>query len=534
MNAYIIQPDYSTDLSRSDSLFEQKLALLRGIPADAGIIVLPEYSDVPCAAKSREDVLRLHERYFGRLMDACSEAAVRCGATLFVNALSEEETGYRNTTFCFDSSGKIAGKYFKAHIPPAEAERTKLDMEYTFEYGRPYTVVIDGVKYAFLTCYDFYFYEAFPMIAREEPDVIIGCSLQRSDTHSASEIMCRFAAYNTNAYVIRSSVSFDETSDVCGASMIVAPDGTVLTNMYGKTGIACAEIDPHAKYLKPAGFGNPPAPHWKYIEYGRRPRRYRNAGSGISKTELQLPYPRVCAHRGFPAVAPENSMPSLGAAVAMGADEIEFDLWPTSDGEIVSIHDKKLERVSDGEGKVYEHTLTELRKLDFGAKFNEHFRGLRIPLFEEILQKFAGRVIMNIHVKTLSDEYDTGAMKKIVGLVRQYDCEKYVYFMISHDGVIRKFRDYAPDIPVCVGHRSDRPYEIVDRAIELGAGKVQLFKPYFDQSMIDKAKDHGIKLNIFYADDPEEAEKYLDMGVDTVLTNDCGVVMPAVRSYIKK
>ena len=151
MNAYIIQPEYSTDLSRSDSLFEQKLALLRGIPADAGIIVLPEYSDVPCAAKSREDVLRLHERYFGRLMDACSEAAVRCGATLFVNALSEEETGYRNTTFCFDSSGKIAGKYFKAHIPPAEAERTKLDMEYTFEYGRPYTVVIDGVKYAFLT-----------------------------------------------------------------------------------------------------------------------------------------------------------------------------------------------------------------------------------------------------------------------------------------------------------------------------------------------------------------------------------------------
>ena len=141
---------------------------------------------------------------------------------------------------------------------------------------------------------------------------------------------------------------------------------------------------------------------------------------------------------------------------------------------------------------------------------------------------------MNIHVKTLSDEYDTGAMKKIVGLVRQYDCEKYVYFMISHDGVIRKFRDYAPDIPVCVGHRSDRPYEIVDRAIELGAGKVQLLKPYFDQSMIDKAKDHGIKLNIFYADDPEEAEKYLDMGVDTVLTNDCGVVMPAVRSYIKK
>jgi hypothetical protein len=52
-------------------------------------------------------------------------------------------------------------------------------------------------------------------------DIIIGCSLQRSDTLDALEIMCRFLAYNTNAYVVRSSVSFAEDSDVCGASMIV-------------------------------------------------------------------------------------------------------------------------------------------------------------------------------------------------------------------------------------------------------------------------------------------------------------------------
>ena len=53
-----------------------------------------------------------------------------------------------------------------------------------------------------------------------------------------------------------------------------------------------------------------------------------------------MPYPRVCAHRGFSTIAPENSMPAFGAAVAMGAEEIEFDLWYTKDGEIVSIFDE--------------------------------------------------------------------------------------------------------------------------------------------------------------------------------------------------
>ena len=79
------------------------------------------------------------------------------------------------------------------------------------------------------------------------------------------------------------------------------------------------------------------------------------------------------------------------------------------------------------------------------------------------------------------------AMKKIVGLIRKYDCEKYVYFMISHDGVIKQFKEYAPDISICVGYNPGYEKTNVDRAIELGAQKVQLFKPYFNQDLIDKA-----------------------------------------------
>ena len=49
---------------------------------------------------------------------------------------------------------------------------------------------------------------------------------------------------------------------------------------------------------------------------------------------------------------------------------------------------------------------------------------------------------------------------------------------------------------------------------------MQLFKPYFDQAMIDKAHAHGIKCNVFWSDDPDEARTFLDMGIDCILTND--------------
>ena len=83
-------------------------------------------------------------------------------------------------------------------------------------------------------------------------------------------------------------------------------------------------------------------------------RSYKNSGAGFVESDREMAYPRLCAHRGFSTIAPENSMPAFGAAVAMGAEEIELDLWPTADGEIVSCHDGTLDRVSTGSGRLSE------------------------------------------------------------------------------------------------------------------------------------------------------------------------------------
>ena len=531
MKACIIQPPYSRDVSYSDEYFDYKINRLDECDDTMDIIVLPEYSDVPCATSGVEDTLYYHNKYIDILLNKCIETAKRCNALVFVNALYDIGGNYRNTTYVYNRQGELVGKYFKKHLPPSELEELKLDSDYAFEFSEPYVIEIEGLRYGFLTCYDFYFYEAFANIARQNVDIIIGCSLQRSDSHDAIETMCRFLAYNTNAYVIRSSVSFDENSDICGASMVVSPYGKVLENMKGKFGMATVEFNPEDKHYKPAGYGNPDAPHYEYIEYGRKPWQYRPAGSAIIKNDKMLAYPRVCAHRGFNKVAPENSMPAFGAAIAMGAEEIEFDLWPTKDGEIVSCHDRNLERVSTGTGLIIDYTLEELQKFDFGIKFSEDFKGLSIIKFEDILKKFSCHVIMNVHIKPLSyeDPYPEDMMKKIIALIRKYDCEKYVYLMLETDLQIKQFKNYAPDIAVCVGHLKDRPWEIVDRAIEFGCEKVQLFKPYFNQEMINKAHKNGIVCNVFWSDDVKETKEFLEMGIDVILTNNYNLISQNVK-----
>ena len=535
MKVCVVQPHYSFDGGDVRVCFEDLLTMLDCCDESMDLIVLPEYSDAPADVQGKDGFYNAVHQNHARLFEKAAETAKRCHALVFVNAGYETDGGIRNTTHVINREGQVIGRYFKAHPAPSEVKTDaegghELDVAYSYRYASPYVIEIEGLRYAFLTCYDFYFYEYFARLARERVDVIIGCSLQRTDTHGALEIINRFLCYNTNAHLIRASVSLGEDSRLCGCGMVVSPSGKVLLNMESRVGLGVCEIDPRDKYYKPAGHQGALRSHYEYIEEGRRPWLYRNGGASVVPTDRVMPYPRLCAHRGFSTVAPENSMPAFGAAVALGAEEIEFDLWSTRDGVLVSCHDSTLDRVSDGNGKIYDHTYGELLQLDFGAKHSERFRGLKIPTFEEILQKFAGRVIMNIHVKIWDKEFENDMIPEIVELVRRYDCEQQVYFMTTSDAIIKKLMAYAPDLRVCVGWDGNKePLSIVDRAIALGAHKVQLFKPYFNQESVDRAHAHGILCNVFWADDPDEARRYFEMGIDTVLTNDYLTVYNAVK-----
>jgi len=125
---------------------------------------------------------------------------------------------------------------------------------------------------------------------------------------------------------------------------------------------------------------------------------------------------------------------------------------------------------------------------------------------------------MNIHIK--DTKYPESYFDELVALLDKYDCRRHAYFMISEDYSLKLMKEKYPDVKTCCGEDFGKLWQIVDRAIEQKCDKVQLFKPYFNQEMIDKAHAHGIKCNVFWSDDPEEAQKFLDMGIDCILTND--------------
>lgn len=539
MKVCVVQPKYSYNENELEARFFDLLAMLDECDESLDLIVLPEYSDQPADTHGKAGLYDATDAYSGILLQKVSETAKRCHAIAFVNCGFRTEGGVRNTTHAFDREGNLVGRYFKEHPAPSEVKTEaegghECDVAYSYEFREPYVLTIEGIRFAFLTCYDFYFYEYFAQIARQNVDVIIGCSLQRTDTHEALAIIGKFLCYQTNAYLVRASVSLGENSPVGGTSMVVSPHGEMLLRMDNDVGLGTAEIDPHAKYFKPAGYKGKEKAHYEYIEEGRRPWLYRNGGPSVVLPEDRMPYPRICAHRGFNTVAPENSLPAFGAAVSLGAEEIEFDIWATKDGVLVSSHDPSLERVSNGEGLIYEHTYEELLALDFGAKSkNEWYRGLKICTFEEILKKFSGRVIMNIHVKIWDMEQKNRYIPEIVSLIRKYDAEKYIYFMTTSDQIIREVQAYAPDLAVCVGWDGNQaPMSMVDRAIALGAKKVQLYAPYFNADTVKYAHENGIRCNVFYADLPEVAREYLSYGMDCILTNNYLGLYNAVKDLL--
>lgn len=95
------------------------------------------------------------------------------------------------------------------------------------------------------------------------------------------------------------------------------------------------------------------------------------------------------AHRGYSAVAPENTLPAFEAALRGGATIVEFDVRTTVDGVPVVIHDRTLERTTTGSGPVWEASFDSVRSLDAGGWFSSAYAGVRVPTLAETIDLIA-------------------------------------------------------------------------------------------------------------------------------------------------
>jgi glycerophosphoryl diester phosphodiesterase len=143
----------------------------------------------------------------------------------------------------------------------------------------------------------------------------------------------------------------------------------------------------------------------------------------------------VVGHRGSPDRAPENTMASFEAALAIGVDAIELDVHMSRDGHLVVIHDQNLGRTTNGEGLVHEQTLVELRALDAGQ---------RIPTFEEVLVRIGQHVPLQVEIKGATD----GVTEATIAMLRahgQLDRSMITSFHLDRLPLVRSL---APSVQI--------------------------------------------------------------------------------------
>jgi len=124
----------------------------------------------------------------------------------------------------------------------------------------------------------------------------------------------------------------------------------------------------------------------------------------------------VCGHRGYSQRYPENTLPAFAAAKAWGATTIEIDVVLTAEGEPIVLHDRTLDRTTDGHGFAADLGLEQICSLDAGAGFDARFAGTRVPTLAEVVD-WAEREEIGVFAEIKEAERPDLAVDRVTGLL---------------------------------------------------------------------------------------------------------------------
>jgi glycerophosphoryl diester phosphodiesterase len=152
---------------------------------------------------------------------------------------------------------------------------------------------------------------------------------------------------------------------------------------------------------------------------------------------------QIFAHRGYSASFAENTMEAFVEAAKAGADGLELDVQLTKDGELVVIHDEKVDRTTSGNGFVKDFLYKEIRKL------NANKKGIKkepIPALAEVLELLkTNKMLCNIELKNGLIPYE-GMEEKVIQLVRTYGLmDRIIISSFNHYSIVYSYR-LAPEI----------------------------------------------------------------------------------------
>ncbi|MCC5855744.1 MAG: glycerophosphoryl diester phosphodiesterase membrane domain-containing protein [Idiomarina sp.] len=226
------------------------------------------------------------------------------------------------------------------------------------------------------------------------------------------------------------------------------------------------------------------------------------------------------AHRGASWDAPENSLAAIEAAIQQGADYIELDVQQTADGALVLLHDRDLLRVAGEHRAIWSITFDELRALDAGSWFAPEFAGERVPTLAEAVELIRGRANLYLEIKTAAT-MPTLVADTIRELQRLDFIEPTVIAALS-PSVLDEVRDLEPNVRTSllvhtsIGRTDLHRYDYLAlRAATLTPGELR------------RAHRNDYDLHVWTVNDARAMHRYLDMGVDGIITD-----VPAVLSEV--
>ena len=510
MRVVVFQPPYPGEgtAGAARSCLDWMSGHLRALsPGAADLLVLPEYANAPGLGEGGE-IRRFVAVEGDAFVQEASKQAARLQALVAVGTVAQVGERWVNRTLLLAPSGGVLCGFDKPHLTGVERDRLGLAPG-----GLPTMAVRDGVSYGFAVCFDLYFPEYFATLAARGANVVIVPSYQRSESAERIRLVCRARALDAGVYLVRSSYALG-SSDRGGCSLVAGPDGGILADAGGEPGLIAAEVDPLRPFSKPASHGQALIGHRELVLEARVPGLYRPRADR-SKAICESPFPWLCAHRGLSQVCPENTLPAFGAALGLGVQEIELDLWLSRDGVPVVCHDPRVDRTTDGQGVVSDMDWGEIRRLDAGVKLGEAWRGVRVPCLDEVVTLVDGRAGLNIHIK------DPGPDAQLVRRV----CETLIReglletsYVAGDEDVLGAARAYAPEVRrACLAGQGD-PVGQVAVAERYACQRIQFSRAVTSEET-RRAHDLGMICNLFWSDDPDDAREYAAKGIDVLLTN---------------
>lgn len=219
------------------------------------------------------------------------------------------------------------------------------------------------------------------------------------------------------------------------------------------------------------------------------------------------------AHRGASILAPENSLSAIRRAIEDGADYIEIDVRLTADGVPVLWHDRDMRRifgVEDAIGQVY---LDHLLELDAGSWFSPEFAGERVVTLQEAIDEVRGHARLYVDLKPdllTADELT----RSVVQLLQDNDMVDQSVMAAAYPSVLREAKHLEPAL------RTTLLAQFVVGPLDHSAfDNLGLRHNRVSAATVAEAHRRGYQLHVWTVNDPVEMGRFIDMGVDNIITD---------------